>query len=337
MQYYPPYVPYVPDPAQEEHRALRREGHFLGTGMLLLICLQQFLVSVVVIVLGLFGLTDFSALATDLYWGLDHTLFLFVYMGIYTVMMGVPLWFAALCFGVRRNPFGMHAPVRPAVFTAAVLIGLGGCTLSNLLTNTWINMWSIFGIELPNVDLYTEKSVLSLILNLIIFAALPALLEEMVFRGFVLQGMRGMGDPAAILFSALLFGLMHTNMLQLPFAFLLGLVMGFLVIKTGNIWVAIVIHFLNNGLSVLVDYAGLYIGEEGAGKLTTLIFSLLAIVGIAVLAVLLVRRSPLTTLPENKRTALLPNKRVAALMGSPCMWIALILFGILTLLITLLN
>ena len=62
---YPPYAPVVlpPSPAELERRALRREGHFLGTGMLLLIFLQQIIASVVLWLLSLFGLTDLSAIA----------------------------------------------------------------------------------------------------------------------------------------------------------------------------------------------------------------------------------------------------------------------------------
>ena len=331
MPYYPPYVPYIPDPAAEERRTLRREGNFVGVGMLLLLLLQSVLAYAVIFLLSGLG---FSVNTADTFWGLPHTLFLFVYAGIYIVMMGVPLWMAALCFGVRRNPFGMHQKVRPAVFTAAVLLGMAGTTLANLLTNTWISVWSFFGVELQNIDTFVEKSVFSLVMNLIIFAVLPALLEEMVFRGFVLQALRGMGDPAAIVISAMLFGLMHANMLQLPFAFLLGLVMGWLVVKTGNIWVAVTIHFLNNGLSMVMEYVGLFVSEEMVGMLTTLIFSLLAICGIAVLGVLIFRRSALTTPVENHRSRLELKARVGAVMGAPCMWISIVLYALMTLFLT---
>ena len=336
MQYYPPFAP-VLTPAQEEHRALLHEGNFLGTGMLLLLVLQQVLATTVITLLALFGFTDLQTALSDQYWGLGHTAFLFVYMGVYTVMMGAPLWFAAACFRVRRNPFGMHARVRPTVFIAAVLIGLGGCVLANLLTGIWTNIWSMFGFELQNIDVYTEPSAQSLLLNLATFAVLPALLEEMVFRGFVLQGLRGLGDPAAIVLSALLFGLMHINLLQLPFAFLLGLLMGYLVVKTGNIWVAVVIHFLNNALCVTMDYAGQFISEAEVGWLTTLILTLLAVVGILVMAVLVARRSSLITFLETTRSALLPHERMRALVGAPCMWIAIAVLAAMTLLVSLMD
>ncbi len=336
---YPPYAPVVlpPSPAELERRALRREGHFLGTGMLLLIFLQQIIASVVLLLLSLFGVIDPSAITDDRYWGLDHTVFLFVYMAIYAVMMGVPMWFSALCFRVKRNPFGMHRRVRPATFAAAVTVGMGGCILSNLLTGTWVNIWSLFGINMPETELYTEKGIASLLLNLLIFAVLPALLEEMVFRGFVLIGLRPLGDGAAIVLSALLFGLMHTNLLQLPFAFLLGLMMGWLVIRTGNIWVSVTIHFLNNGMATALEWASLYMSEEAANQLTVAVFAGLAILGVAVLGVLLFCRSVLTVPPKPLLTALPADKRRAALLGSPCMWIALILFSVLTVLSSVLT
>ena len=300
-----------------------------------LLFLQQFLATIVITMLAAFGFVNPQI--ADQYWGLNPTVFMFVYMGIYIVMMGAPMWFAASCFRMQRNPFGMHARVRPAVFVATIFLGLAGCTLANLVTNTWINVWSFFGIELQNIDLYVQPNVLSLLLNLFTFALLPALLEEMVFRGFVLQGLRGLGEPAAILLSSLLFGLMHTNMLQLPFAFLVGLVLGFLTVKTGNIWVAITIHFLNNGISVVMEYVGLFVDEATIGRLTTLVFAVLSVIGIVTMAVLFVQRSSLITIPELPRTALLPRQRLRAVMGAPCLWISIAAFAAMTLFVTLLD
>lgn len=337
---FPPYAPVYlpPSPAETEYRDLRREGHFLGTGMLLLILLQQTAASAMLILLISFGQTDWASVTSgDRFWGLDHTVFLFVYMTIYTLMMGIPLWFAALCFGIRRNPFGMHKRVRPAVFAAAVAVGMAGCVLSNLLTGTWITVWSLFGVNMPDTPLYAEPGVVSLLLNLLIFAVLPALLEEMVFRGFVLIGLRRLGDMPAIVLSALLFGLMHGNLLQLPFAFLIGLLMGWLVIKTGNIWVAVTIHFLNNGMATVLEWVGLYMSEEATSRLTAAVFILLALIGAAALAVLLFCRSGLTERPGVPLTALPPAKRRTALLGAPCMWISLVLFTVLIALSTVLS
>jgi sodium transport system permease protein len=96
----------------------------------------------------------------------------------------------------------------------------------------------------------------SLGLALLLFAAVPAVCEELAFRGFILTGLEhGHRPRTAILLSALLFGFMHVLLSlfqQLFNATLLGLVLGLLAIRSQSILPGIVFHFLNNGLAVVM-------------------------------------------------------------------------------------
>ena len=78
----------------------------------------------------------------------------------------------------------------------------------------------------------------------------------MIFRGYKLGAFREHGDGLAVVLSAVLFGLFHGNVLQVPFAFILGLALGFLVVLTDSIWPAVLLHFVNNLLSVVLGYLG---------------------------------------------------------------------------------
>lgn len=69
--------------------------------------------------------------------------------------------------------------------------------------------------------------------------------EEILFRGLVLRSLQPYGKKFAILVSSLLFGLFHGNLMQAPFAFAVGLVMGYVALEY-NIWWAIVLHLINN-------------------------------------------------------------------------------------------
>ena len=75
-------------------------------------------------------------------------------------------------------------------------------------------------------------------------ALIPALVEELVFRGWILGSLRPFGERRALLLSALIFGLMHMNLTQAPFAFMLGLLFGFLYLRTGRLWPGMAVHFL---------------------------------------------------------------------------------------------
>jgi sodium transport system permease protein len=88
---------------------------------------------------------------------------------------------------------------------------------------------------------------------LLIVAVLPAICEELAFRGFILSGFRHLGHPwRAIVYTALFFGLTHAILQQQIVACLVGVVIGFIAIESGSIWPCMVFHAINNSLSVLV-------------------------------------------------------------------------------------
>ena len=106
----------------------------------------------------------------------------------------------------------------------------------------------------PDNTFFEIKSGFDLLLGTIFIAILPAVCEEILFRGIILQGLRRFGDVFAIIVSALFFMLMHTNPSQTLYPFLSGLVLGFVFIKTGDIKYSILIHFLNNFLGVVIEF-----------------------------------------------------------------------------------
>ena len=69
--------------------------------------------------------------------------------------------------------------------------------------------------------------------------------EEIVFRGCILRGLERYGKWFAVLISALLFGVFHGNLIQSPYAFLVGLVLGYVAIRYNIVW-AMVLHMINN-------------------------------------------------------------------------------------------
>ena len=80
------------------------------------------------------------------------------------------------------------------------------------------------------------------ILYIINGVVLPAFIEEIVFRGAIMQSLRRFGDGFALLVSSVLFAVVHGNFVQAPYAFLMGLVIGYFVLRTGSLWAGIFIH-----------------------------------------------------------------------------------------------
>jgi len=79
--------------------------------------------------------------------------------------------------------------------------------------------------------------------------------EELIFRGAIMGSLRRYGDNFAILFSSLLFGFYHALMLQIPFAFVLGLLLGYVAARW-SLRAAIALHMINNGFSALISDTG---------------------------------------------------------------------------------
>ena len=92
-------------------------------------------------------------------------------------------------------------------------------------------------------------------MGLLLIAILPAIAEEFFFRGIVLNSFKKKyGAFVGIVASALIFGIYHMNWLQGINAFILGLALGYIYVKTGSIFATMLIHFMNNAYGVLASF-----------------------------------------------------------------------------------
>ena len=86
----------------------------------------------------------------------------------------------------------------------------------------------------------------SLLLRLLFLVILAPLIEEFIFRRTLIDRMRPYGEKLAVVTSALMFGLFHGNLSQMFYAFGLGLVFGWVYLRTGRLRYTIVLHMLIN-------------------------------------------------------------------------------------------
>lgn len=114
----------------------------------------------------------------------------------------------------------------------------------------------------PNVVADSLSTVANSHILIAVFAigCVPALFEELIFRGILQSGYRSMGPLKAALCSALLFALLHMNPQQAFYAFFIAVVFSFLVERTDSIFSAIIPHFIINAINV----ASLYIPYDEA-------------------------------------------------------------------------
>jgi len=123
---------------------------------------------------------------------------------------------------------------------------------------------SVFGImagdllsEQMNLPNLIENMVLDMAYNnwgILAIAVLGPIVEELIFREGVCGNLirNGMNPWKAIWISSILFGLIHFNPAQVPFAILMGIILGMIYVKTGNIVVTSIIHILNNSFAIVL-------------------------------------------------------------------------------------
>lgn len=95
-----------------------------------------------------------------------------------------------------------------------------------------------------------------LISNLIVVALIAAVGEEFFFRGVLQTFIRNISGNAhfAVIFAAIVFSAFHAQFYGFLPRFVLGAVLGYAFLFTGNLWISILIHFTNNALAVVFSY-----------------------------------------------------------------------------------
>ena len=135
-------------------------------------------------------------------------------------------------------------------------------------------------------------------------AVIAPLVEEIVFRECMLGHMlrNGVNRWVAIVVSSLVFGIIHLNLAQIPFATAIGIILGIVYYKSGNIVLTSIIHILNNSaalvqMRVLGDDVADFRLTEWLGGITT---SVLCAVVAMVVCITLLRMFWKTYKKQNK-------------------------------------
>jgi membrane protease YdiL (CAAX protease family) len=175
-------------------------------------------------------------------------------------LAGVGIVANSIAFGVitfltwklSRLPAGEAFPLRRVGFGAwlvAALTMAGGVVMAELLATAMLYLWPPpdLVLDLFRQLLGTEAPMLLSIVFLVVVAPVT---EEFFFRGVLQKGLaRRYGRGASVLWSGVLFGLVHGLPWQVVPATALGLLFAWWTDRTGSLWPALVAHAINNGTS----------------------------------------------------------------------------------------
>lgn len=101
------------------------------------------------------------------------------------------------------------------------------------------------------LDIQGLNNLFTQMLFVLSIAVIPGIFEELLFRKGLINLTKEFGDKFAILFSSLVFAVCHLNVTQGIFAFLMGLVLGTLYVKTGKMKYNMLLHALNNAYAAI--------------------------------------------------------------------------------------
>ncbi len=173
-----------------------------------------------------------------------------------------PAYFSLLMWGqaVSTLAVGAHLLYWKYVGRDELKMGFphaGGVLLAAFLLMVGMGLWTNYLTEftgLPDIMEETFRQAMNSPLGIISIVVLAPIVEELFFRGAI-QGylMRKWDNPMwAVAVSALIFGVMHGNPVQIFFAFILGIALGWMYYRTGSLLPCMLMHFANNGASVLL-------------------------------------------------------------------------------------
>jgi len=195
---------------------------------------------------------------------MNRVLLFFQHLGLFVVPAIV---FARLSSVDWKKYLGFRF-IMPRIVIASALVIIAALPLINVMA--WFNE----GLALPDSLSSLEEvfagmeetaqkltaaiagtgSVSSLMVNIIVMALLPALGEEMIFRGLMVPIFRKWTGNVhvAVWLSAFLFSAMHFQFYGFIPRFLLGALLGYLFVWSKSIWAPIIAHFVNNALALIL-------------------------------------------------------------------------------------
>ena len=236
---------YYMEKAKRERKEIRHLGNMFGLVMSAFV-IVQFICVILMQAMGLQDLYNQSALF--------QTCFNIVVVDLICIV--IP--FGLLAFSNRKK---YETDIIPTKKVAGkdmylwVTFGMLCCIGANYIVGIMVSILKAFGHDPFQVDTPEPDSVITSIAIAIGTAVMPALCEEFAMRCCGLGLLRKYGKAFGVVAVSIVFGLMHGNLIQFVFATLVGLILGYVTVKTDSVVPAVLIHLFNNGMSVVTSIA----------------------------------------------------------------------------------
>ncbi|MBQ3182652.1 MAG: CPBP family intramembrane metalloprotease [Clostridia bacterium] len=139
-------------------------------------------------------------------------------------------------------------------FFSAVLLMLGANMWENAASFIYV---AVFGMPEQNDMTFLESyfSDVSPIIVLVIIGIIPAVCEELLFRGYLFSSFKGKKSKvAAVIITSVLFSVIHFDMYKMVPIFIMALAFGYITAKTDSVLIPMIFHLVNNSMAVVSFY-----------------------------------------------------------------------------------
>ena len=222
------------------------------------------------------------------------------------------------------------------------LSALGIQAVSLFIQNIMINFTGLIGMSEEEASIGNMSGDMLLnVLIILYYVVIAPITEEILVRGMIMNSLAPVSRKFALIASALLFGLMHGNFNQMFNGFLLGLILGYIALKSGSIIPSIIAHMIVNANVMFCSYVYDYkvfesSGDEMAAILEIVHFAVLLVIGIIALTFFLkkngkIRQEDMVVPEYSYEIAPAEGKKLTwrLLIKCPSVWLVTIIYILL--------
>lgn len=279
---YGTFLPFGMTPEMyEEKREIKKTANAIGVSLIISLAIAFVWSFAYLFLMGRLGFSEEAARRLIS----DPAILQVIQVLLSIIMFVVPITVIFQTNGLWVSRLASFKRTKKVNGVAMYFIGIAFCAFANTAVSFADSFFSFFGIDYTVSYGENPQGFFGFLLCLLSTVAVPALVEEYAFRGLVLGSLKRYGEGFAIVVSALLFGLMHGNFEQMPFAFLVGLALGYITVKTESLLTAIAVHATNNAVSVVFDFLPDTLSQTSQNILYIIFIMLSLMLGVAALAI----------------------------------------------------
>ena len=330
------------------NKEIRRLSNFSSLPVLIFVLFMQLSASAIQI--GVSLLERFAHIALP-----EQLVYMIMYIFVYPIGGSLA---ALIFYKTRKRETGLRLSqtfCRPQMNAGWIIknmvITWGLSLLMSIITNIILQLLkSLLHLNFSDISFDFGDGVGGFIVSFVSLCIFAPIFEEIIFRSAVYRHTEIMGQSFAVVFSAIVFALMHGNLEQLPYTFVMGLGFAYLFAKTRSLLIPMLLHFLTNTTTVIFtsiigttdtdELSTLLSNRDFAAVIPTVLYSLV-IYGIIIAAIVLGIIELVRTIRRRERLmgCIFPisgAKKTAVFLTAPVTIITLILL-VLFLTLTTIN